>query len=241
LAESDTKLRLPSSGRMEAIPAQTAPSGQVVPWAPDHALRTYFDALRDHLLYYFEVRNLVHKPKLVAVTGCREKSGVSTVAAGLAASLSKTGEGNVLLIDMNAAQNAPHYFHKGELKPGLADALEESKRDHAMVSENLYVVSNAPGEDNLPAIVPRKFTHLMPKLKSSSYDYIIFDMPPVNQLSVTLQLARYMDMVFMVVEAEKNNRESVARSGEMLSASGANFSVVLNKTRNYLPHRLAEV
>jgi len=47
-------------------------------------LRPFFEALRDRLISFFEIKNLTHKPKLVAVTSCREGSGVSTFASGLA-------------------------------------------------------------------------------------------------------------------------------------------------------------
>ena len=66
-----------------------------------HPLRRFYEGLRDRLVVYFEVKNLPHKPKLVGVTSCGQGAGVSSIATGLAASLSETGEGNVLLVDMN--------------------------------------------------------------------------------------------------------------------------------------------
>lgn len=203
-------------------------------------MRVFFEALRDRLVYYFEIRNLTRKPKLVAVTSCGKDAGVSTIAAGLAASLSETGDGNVLLVDMNPGQRAPHYFHKGDLKLGLNEALEEEKRPDAMVREKLYMVSHTAGNNQLSRVLPTKFTHLVPKLKASDYEYIIFDMPPVGQLSVTPQLARYMDMVFMVVESEETNRDAVKRASAMLADAGSKVAVVLNKTRNYLPRALQQ-
>ena len=78
----------------------------------------------------------------------------------------------------------------------------------------------------------------MPKLKASDYDYIIFDMPIVNQTSVTSQLARFMDMTLLVVESEKTNREIVEQANTWLTEVGASVGVVLNKTRQYVPKRL---
>jgi uncharacterized protein involved in exopolysaccharide biosynthesis/Mrp family chromosome partitioning ATPase len=219
--------------------APLVPSGtQVPPWSPAHGLREYFDALRDRLVFYFEIRNFTRKPKLIAVAGCGETSGVSTIAAGLAASLSESGDGNVLLVDMNPGNQTPFRFHKGELKCDLDDALEQEKRDDAMVQNNLYVVSHATGDDKLTSILPKRFTKLLPKLKASDFDYIIFDLPPVNQISATPQLARYMDMLLMVVESEKTARETTKRVGTMFAENGVNFGVILNKTREYIPRSL---
>jgi polysaccharide biosynthesis transport protein len=197
--------------------------------------------LRDRLLTTFELRNLTHNPKLVAVTGCNDGSGVSTIASGLAASLSETGEGNVLLVDMNnVGQGAAHYFHKGKLECGLDEALQLEKRESAMVQENLYVVAENAGNDSLPRVLHKRFSSLLPRLKASDYDYIIFDMPPVGQLTPTAKLARYMDTVLMVVEAEKTDREAVQRATALLEESKVHVGIVLNKTQDYIPHRLRD-
>lgn len=213
-------------------------SSALTPWSADHELRTYFDALRNRLIYSFEMRGITRKPKLVAVTSCGADSGVSTVAAGLAASLSETGDGNVLLVDMNPDRKTPQFFHKGDLKVGLDDVLAQETRDDALVRENLYMVSQNSAEDRLSWIIPKKFAQLVPKMKASDFDYIIFDMPPVSQISATPQLARYMDQVLMVVESEKTNRDAARRAGAMLADAGANVGVVLNKTPRHVPAAL---
>ncbi len=215
-------------------PAEPARRLDIAPWDPNYALHPFYEALRDRLVGYFEVRNLTHKPKLVAVTGAHGNSGATTMAVGLAASLSETGDGNVLLVDMNLEHGAAHQFYKGKPGCGLDDALESKKRDSAMVQDNLYVVNGSNG-DKLPRILPKRFANLLPKLKASDYDYIIFDMPPISQTSVTLRLSGFMDMVLLVVESEKTNRGVVQRASALLAETKANVSVVLNKSHNYVP------
>jgi Mrp family chromosome partitioning ATPase len=204
----------------------------------NHALHSHYDALRDRLVNYFESINLTRKPKLVAVTSAAKGAGVSTIAAGLAASLSETGDGRVLLVDMNLENGAAQQFVRG--KPGcqLDDALVSEKRDNALVQENLYVVSEGSNADKLPRILPKRFASLVPKLKASDYDYIIFDMPPVTQTSVTTRLAGFMDTVMLVVESEKTDRDVVQQANQLLLQSKANVTAVLNKTRKYIPARL---
>ncbi len=221
-------------------PASSNQDPRLAPWDSRHVLRPFWDALRDRLITYFEIRNLTHKPKLVAVTSCGSGSGVTTIASGLAASLSETGDGNVLLVDMNQQQGAAHHFFKGDLTCGLDDALEVAKRENALVQDNLYVVREATNGDQLPRVLPKRFNHLVPKLKASDYDYIIFDMPPVSQISVTPRLARFMDMVLMVVESEKTDRDVVKRATAWLTESKANVGIVLNKAQTYVPKRLQQ-
>jgi uncharacterized protein involved in exopolysaccharide biosynthesis/Mrp family chromosome partitioning ATPase len=217
------------------------PSPTVMPpWDPRHALRPFYDTLRDRLITYFEVKNLTHNPKLVALTSCGGSAGVTSTAAGLAAALSETGEGNVLLVDMNVEQGAAHHFYKGHLSCGIDEALAKEKRHEARVQDNLYVVTESSGEDSLPRVLPKRFTNLVTKMKASDFDYIIFDMPPMSQISITPRLARFMDMVMVVVESEKTDRQVVQRALTMLTETRANVGVVLNKRKNYVPQRIQQ-
>jgi uncharacterized protein involved in exopolysaccharide biosynthesis/Mrp family chromosome partitioning ATPase len=229
-----------SPGPGNGSPSTTNGTGEVAPWDVKHPLRPFYEGLRDRLVTYFEVRNLTHKPKLVAVAGCAKGAGVTSTAAGLAACLSEAGDGNVLLVDMNLAHGAAHHFYKGELACGLDEVLENGKRDDALVQDNLYVVSEGSNSDKLPRIMPKRFTSLVPKLKASDYDYIIFDMPPISQISITPRLASFMDIVLLVVESEKTDRDLVKRAAALLAESKANVGVVLNRTRSHVPRKLLQ-
>jgi Mrp family chromosome partitioning ATPase len=201
-------------------------------------MRRFYEGLRNRLIVHFEIWNLKHKPKMVAVTSCGRGAGVSSTAAGLAASLSETGDGSVLLVDMNCERGAAQRFYKGEATSGLEDALTGSPDKSALVHTNLYATGEKPGNDLLPEALPRRFATLVPKFKASEYDFIIFDMPAVSQTSVTARLAGFMDMVLLVIESEKTNRDVVKRANALLAESKANVRAVLNKTRTYVPERL---
>lgn len=211
---------------------------EIAPWDKNHSLHQHYEALRDRLITYFEVNNLNHKPKLVAVTGSGVNCGTTTIAAGLAASLSETGDGNVLLIDMNLEHGAAQQFYMGRPGCGLDAALANETRDSAMIQNNLYVVSGNANGDKLSRMLPKKFANLLPKLKASDYDYIIFDMPPISRTGVAQRLSGFMDMTLLVVESEKTSRDLVKQAAALLAESKANVSVVLNKTRDYVPARL---
>lgn len=254
LADVETKLGLPvflsipwirQNGAMRlptnsGSPSPSPPNGHFEGLDRNQALRPFSEALRDRLIAFFETRNLAHKPKLVALTSCAAGSGVTTAAAGLAAALSETGEGNVLLVDMTLAEGAAHHFYRGQLSCGLDDALEAARRGGALVQENLYVVTEGSKQEKLPSVLPKRFRNLVPRLKASDFDFIIFDMPPINQISITPTLARFMDMVLLVVESEKTDREVAKRAAALISESKVNMAVILNKTRSYVPRRLQQ-
>jgi uncharacterized protein involved in exopolysaccharide biosynthesis len=207
---------------------------KLAPWEAGHFIRPYCDAIRDRLGLYFELNHLTHKPKLVGVTGFSEDAGTSTLAAGLAASLSETNDGKVLLVDVNLGPEEVHSFFKGKPAYPLNAALKPDDTI-ASASENLYLATVGSPNAGPAQLGLKKFFDMMPNLKASDFDYIIFDMPPLEQTSPTWGMAAFMDKFLLVVEAEKNNREMIKRGYGKLVAERNNVAVVVNKTRSYVP------
>jgi uncharacterized protein involved in exopolysaccharide biosynthesis len=212
--------------------------GPNTPPKPDDVMQPYHEALRDRLVNYFEVRQMNHKPKMIALTSCHEGAGVSSVAVGLAASLSEIGDGNVLLVDMRGS--AAHAFFDGKAACDLEQALGDEARIGALVQQRLYVVSGRAAQGSIERLSPRNFGEVVPKLKASDYEYIIFDMPPVSQTSVTPKVARFMDMNLMVIEAGKTSKEVATRASALLAESRAAVGTILNKRRRFVPQWLLQ-
>lgn len=234
-ASTDLPATNPVKAPLRNSPAQAAAQAEISPWDPQHPLRIYYEALRDRLVNYFEVRNMTHKPKLVAVSGCSQGAGVTSIASALAGLFSETGDGKVLLVDMNLKNGAAHPFLNGKPTCSLADALEDGTRDGALLHDKLFIASAHDKNCKLPRVLPKRFGSLVPRMKASDFDYIIFDMPPVSQTSITAPLASHMDITLLVVEAEKDHIGTLKSAAFMLEKCKANVSTVLNKRRTYLP------
>jgi uncharacterized protein involved in exopolysaccharide biosynthesis/Mrp family chromosome partitioning ATPase len=207
---------------------------KLAPWEPAHFIRPYCDAIRDRFGLYFELNHLTHKPKLVGVTSVSEQGGTSTLAAGLAASLSETNDGKVLLVDVNLGPEEVHPFFKGKPAYSLKAALKPNG-EISSAADNLYLATVGSPNTGPAQLGLKRFFDVMPNLKASDFDYIIFDMPPLSQTSPTWGMAAFMDKLLLVVEAEKNNREVIKRSYRKLGAERNNVDVVVNKTRRYVP------
>ena len=205
-------------------------------WAADHPLREYIDGLRDATLTHFG--GDPHKPKLIGITSCSDQSGVTSIAAGLAGALSETGDGNVLLLNLNFDAEAAHPFYRGELGCGLADAMELDKRHHGKVLQNLYVATAGNPNDPATQSLPKQLARIVPKLRVCDYDYIVFDLPPTTPTTMTARLAGMMDLVILVVESEKDTQDTVKQASKLLARSKAPVSAVLNKVRNPVPQWL---
>jgi len=206
---------------------------KLAPWETGHFMRPYCDAIRDRLGLYFELHHFTHKPKLVGVAGLSEAAGASTLAAGLAASLSEVDDGRVLLVDVNLGPEEVHPFFKGKPSYPLNAALKEHSIDSA--TGNLYLATVGSPNGGPAKLGLKKFFDMMPNLKASNFDYIIFDMPPLDQTSLSWGMAAFMDRLLLIVEAEKNSSDVINRGYGKLVAERDNVAVVVNKARSYIP------
>jgi succinoglycan biosynthesis transport protein ExoP len=209
-------------------------------WDPVGHLHPYTEGLRERLMTYFEGNNLERKrPKLVGLTACARGSGVTTLARGLAASLSRVGTGNVLFVDMNGEQGSAQPFQDGNGLCGLPQALETQHREGAQVEENLYVAC-IPQNGGERAKTPNGLAQLMPQIGASDYDYIIFDFPPVSHTNSTARFAGYMDLTLLVVEAEKTAQQAAVKANTLMTDARARVAAVLNKYHKYVPERISQ-
>ncbi len=224
----------PSNGHVNGLTERIASPRNLAPWDPSHFFRPFCEAIRDRLTLYFELNQLTHKPKLVGVTAFSKAAGTSTLAAGLAAALSETGDGKVLLVDANLGPEHVHPFFRGLPAYPLKAVLQPVEKIDS-IADNLYLASVASPSAGPAQLGLKKFFELMPNLKASDFDYIIFDMPPLDQTSPTVGMAGFMDKLLLVVDADQSNRETVRRGYSALVNIRNNVSVVLNKAQHYAP------
>jgi succinoglycan biosynthesis transport protein ExoP len=212
------------------------------PWEQYHFMRPYAEAIRDRLCSYFDATGNIRKPKLIAVTGYSVGAGVSTLAGGLASALSEINDGKVLLVDMNGHNGAAHPFFDGRPALSLTKALRLPPAAPSVVpslektpEERVYVARPESNSSMVSAVGLRR---MLPELKASDFDYIVFDMPPIGQTRPTAALAGLMDKVLVVVEAEANARNDVRRGCRDLVEAGADFSMIFNKSKSHGPRAL---
>ena len=206
----------------------------IAPWSAEHFIRPYCEAIRDRFGLYFELNHLTHKPKLVGVTSFSHAAGTSTLAAGLASALSETDEGKVLLVDVNLGPGDVHPFFEGKPAYPLATALQQSG-PISPAADNLYLATIGPSKGGPAQLGLKRFFDLMPNLKASDFDYIIFDMPPLEQTSPTWALSPFMDKLLLIVQSETTNKDVVSRGYNKLVGERDNVSVVFNKLQSYAP------
>lgn len=204
----------------------------------NYFILSYAEAIRDRIIFNFEINDLTHKPKLVAVTGLSEGAGASTIAAGLAKAFSEIKGAKVLLVDLSSCNpNELSTFgavQRHSLNGALQLATHQKFKDSA---QSLYFASATARRDDsgLTNFSPMHLFELMPQLQASEFDYIIFDMPLVDQTSRTLTMAGLMDKVLLVLDAENTSRDALKWGYSELIKGRADVSCIFNKTRTHAP------
>lgn len=198
----------------------------------------YYEALRDRVLLAIE--NSPRRPYILGVTGCKPDSGVSTVAAGLALSLARGSSDRVLMVDGNPEHRSTRRVLGVDPKGGFIEITGDGHGNAAVVETNVFLVPAADGSVPPPAGgAAQKFLELLGRLRESATTYVVVDLPPVTETSLTLRIARFIDGIVLVVEAEKVDRDMAERARHLLAQSnGMIIGSVLNKQRRYVPNWL---
>ena len=217
----------------------------IATWNPDNKMQTQIEGLRERIITYFDAREINHKPKLVGLTSATPGAGVSTLANGLAAALSRTESGSVLLVDWNTGPGKTYSFYKGKAGYGPSEAMEaespEASEKFAAKSESLSLTKSGSHakENGLDGMLPPDFDDYMPKLKAEAYDYIVFDMTTISPASTTPRLAGRMDLMLFVIESEKTKDYEARYACGLMRESRANVVAILNKFYDPVPEWLA--
>lgn len=200
----------------------------------EHFISPYVAAIHDRIIFNFQINNITHKPKLVALTGLSQGAGTSTIAAGLAKAFADNGDRKVLLVNLDPETPGVQEFHSNSLFKALEDSQSERFRG---ASRNLYFASASTRRDRKSphALAPADLHRLMPQLVASDFDYIVFDMPPIGPTSPTLTMAGFMDKVLLVLDGNHTTREHLSWAYAELEKAKADVSCVFNKARSHAP------
>jgi protein-tyrosine kinase len=178
---------------------------------------------------------------LVMVTSARPYEGKSFTALNLAASIAQHSQRDVVLVDVDAKQNAiSDQLGIGD-RPGLIDfALTPSLRiEDALVRTVIPNLSIIPvgirrvdsADGGADGTVARPITALIERLgRRFANSIVIFDAPPCLSTSDPSTLAPFVGQVLLVVEAERTQRSEVLAALDLIKACPT-ITLLLNKIR----------
>lgn len=182
---------------------------------------------------FASVDNPVHS---IVVTSSIPNEGKSTIAVALSEALASGGK-SVLLVECDMRRRSIAGMLGLHAQNGLYAVLSaQVELEDAVVRTSMRGVSFLDAEPHIPNPVDilgsRRFHSFVESLKSS-YDYVVFDTPPLSAFVDAAVIGSVVDGALLVVRRNFVKREAVVSSLEQLKKAGANvLGTVLNYCEN---------
>ena len=166
-------------------------------------------------------------PKVIMITSTRPEEGKSSVASLTAIAFALNGS-RVLLIDSDLRRPSIHLRFRMGKGLGLSSVLSGKATSHEAITEwpdlpNLHILPSGPVPP-LPSelLGSAEMENLLTDLRAS-YDFVIFDTPPVLTVTDASLLSRLSDATIIIIRYGKAPRQVVQRSVDLLDRSGAHI------------------
>lgn len=157
--------------------------------------------------------------KFIAVTGPTPGCGKSFISSNVAALIAQTGE-RVLLVDGDLRRGNAYQTFNLQQRPGFSDVLSGEARVEDVVQttpvENLDLLATGKRPPN-PAelLISRHFADMKRDL-TGKYDYVIFDLPPVLNVTDANIIGQQVSTTFLVVRSEHSTSHEVQQAAKRL-------------------------
>ncbi len=194
---------------------------------PFYIIESY-KAMRTNLTFSLSTSD----KKIIAVSSSMPGEGKSTTAANLAIALAQT-DSKVLLIDGDLRRPVQHKTFEINNKNGLSSILGKMKKIEECIQQtsldNLDIITSGPKPPNPSELLASAQTEKLLEAVSEKYDYIIIDTPPINVVSDTLGLNKYIAGVILVLRYGITTFDEVTESMKNTELSDTNImGFVLN-------------
>lgn len=171
--------------------------------------------------------------KKIVFTSPFKSEGKTTTAVNVAVALSQQVNTRVLIIDCDLRRPSAHTILDVQPELGLANYLNgECSIEDVKVktgNEKLDFISYGVIPPNPSELLASKIMEEMIKELEESYDYIIFDTPPVNMVMDAVPLCKLADGVIVVVKHKNTTHPELSKAVEALKRNNSKIlGVILN-------------
>ena len=217
---------IPFSKAAEGRRGQRGPDSLMVRAAPDDPAVESLRSLRTSL----EFALMGAGSKMLAITGPTPACGKSFVSGNLAVLAAQTGA-RVLLIDADLRRGGLFRRFGVQQAPGLSEVLAgEASADAAtqasgVANLDIWATGKLPPNPAELLLSPR-FAEIKEQL-GDQYDYVIFDLPPVLNVTDATIIANHMPGIFLVVRSEHSTMDEVQQAVQRLKQNGLKTTGVI--------------
>lgn len=189
---------------------------ELVPWYfPKSRLAEKYRSIRTALLL-----SSADKPiKSIAVTSAMPGEGKTVTVANLGVTLAQSGK-TVLLVDSDLRRPRLHRVfgikNTFGLTSYLADSVEFKKVVKSTMVPGLFLVNAGPLPPNPAELLGSDKMERLIRMLEEECDYLLFDLPPMLEISDALVLGAKVDGMILIVQGDKTSRESLRTAREKM-------------------------
>lgn len=183
-----------------------------------------------------EFAGIDKKIKTVLVTSSIPSEGKSFISTNLATAFAQNGS-KVLLMDCDMRKGRLHKIFDIENERGLSNLLlediETSFKDFIKKTEinNLYLLPKGVVPPNPSELLNSSKTKALLHVLAEKFDYVILDGTPINGLTDSLILTKYVDKTVIVAALNYTKTNEFEFTKKSLLSVGADIAgVIVNKT-----------
>ncbi|RKZ26347.1 hypothetical protein DRQ20_03180 [bacterium] len=187
-----------------------------------------FRSLRTNVQYMFAGK----KERVILVTSSIPREGKSTVVANLGIALAQAGKKTLIVdTDLRKPVICNIFEHEGCDK-GITDVIinDASLKERIMKTkiENLYVLPAGEIPANPSELLEsERMERIMEEVKKK-FDFVLLDSPPILLVTDPLILARYANLMLIVVRSHYTRRETLEGSLSKLLSFEIAKGIILN-------------
>ncbi len=172
----------------------------------------------------------------LGVTSCHHGEGVTTVAAQLAATAAATPAQRVLLVDAHLRSTPVKHSFGFTSQAGFSDAVLAGSSDAVEICStripNLSLVTVGSAQQNPDLVYDSPSLPALVEELKSEFDLVVFDLPPCGGAHAPLRLAKQLDGVLLVIDAERVRQPDARRVRQLLDQARVRLvGAVLNRQR----------
>ncbi|MCD7838466.1 MAG: polysaccharide biosynthesis tyrosine autokinase [Clostridiales bacterium] len=166
--------------------------------------------------------------KLIGVTSSLRAEGKSTTAINLAYTLSLTKK-KVCLVDCDLRLPSISRRLKLHRKPGITNLLagqadrEQIMQEYKLEDTEFFVVASGDAAPNPSELLGSNAMRGLTEALRETFDYVIFDLPPVGIVSDALVVAKYLDGTLFAVREDFYERKKLRDSLRALEMTNTKF------------------
>jgi Mrp family chromosome partitioning ATPase len=206
---------------------------RILPAIEDRGAITAYKMLRTRVLQRMRSNDW----RTLIVTGAGPGEGKTLTACNLALSIADDVNQSVILVDLDLQRPTLASYFGLDVKASIGDYLTERTGMEDIVytpagMERIVIMPNRePVPNSSELLASPRMRELLEWLKNQGPETItIFDMPPVLACDDVLAFSPYADAILMVVAEGLTERDSLARTMEMIGDRNL-LGVVLNRSR----------